>query len=352
MLQNQYYSHKLTNSQIEKILKNYDIKYITMKNEIDAKFNILIKEFVIDIKKFLDKNEEFVNERKKIKEAENVKMEIEILKSKLDEKELNNNKLQSEIDNLTKENISLKKRIKIQTNIAKSKKAITNSNELNSTNSSILKSESRSIKNRYKKFYNTQQNKDISNKDNKDKKNYKTNIIKTDTNKNNKNIKKRNNNHLSNSIEKRTLKDVENLKSASVKYKINHSNSTGKRNINNFKNISTISNNKKIKNKNKKNISINKTPESKSMTVNITGDISSSHLNSKNNKTIENEKKMDLSEINPFDQSLEEDDSMLTVDDVIDEEIKELEMDEENIILLMEQIKNFKSDNENNGELN
>ena len=88
------------------------------------------------------------------------------------------------------------------------------------------------------------------------------------------------------------------------------------------------------------------------MTVNITGDISSSHLNSKNNKTIENEKKMDLSEINPFDQSLEEDDSMLTVDDVIDEEIKELEMDEENIILLMEQIKNFKSDNENNGELN
>jgi len=341
MIQNQYYNHKLTKSQIEKILKNYDIKYITMKNEIDAKFNILIKEFVIDIKKFLDKNEEIVNERKKIKEAENIQMEIELLKSQLEEKVLNENKLQSEIDNLIKENESLKKRIKIQTNISKSKNANRNANisDLNSTNSSILKSETRSIKNRYKKIYNTQQNKD--------KKNIKSNIIKTETNKNMKNVKKRNNNHLSNSIEKRTLKDVENLKSASVKFKDNRGNSTGKRNANNYKNINTISNNKKIKNKNKKNYSINKTPENKSMTVNnTTGNNSSSNLNSKKNKTIENGKKMDLSEINPFDQSVDEDDSLITVDDVIDEEIKELEMDEENIILLMEQIKNFKNDNE------
>lgn len=346
MIQNQYYNHKLTKSQIEKILKNYDIKYITMKNEIDAKFNILIKEFVIDIKKFLDKNEEIVNERKKIKEAENIQMEIELLKSQLEEKVLNENKLQSEIDNLTKENESLKKRIKIQTNISKSKNANRNANisDLNSTNSSILKSETRSIKNRYKKIYNTQQNKDINNKD---KKNIKSKIIKTETNKNMKNVKKRNNNHLSNSIEKRTLKDVENLKSASVKFKDNRSNSTGKRNINNYKNINAISNNKKIKNKNKKNNSINKTPENKSMTVNnTTGNNSNSNLNSKNNKTIENEKKMNLSEINPFDQSVDEDDSLITVDDVIDEEIKELEMDEENIILLMEQIKNFKNGNE------
>ena len=98
MLQNQYYNHKLTKSQIEKILKNYDIKYITMKNEIDAKFNSMIKLFINDIKAFLENIEEISNERKKIKEAENQEIEMAILKNKIEEKNKNENKLKNELE--------------------------------------------------------------------------------------------------------------------------------------------------------------------------------------------------------------------------------------------------------------
>ena len=65
MLQNQYFNSKLTKNQIEKILANYNIKYNTMKNEIEAKFNSLIKLFINDIKAFLENIEEISNERKK-----------------------------------------------------------------------------------------------------------------------------------------------------------------------------------------------------------------------------------------------------------------------------------------------
>ena len=75
MLQNQYFNSKLTHDHIEKILTNYNIKYNTMKNEIDAKFNTMIKLFINDIKAFLENIEEISNERKKIKDAENTEVE-------------------------------------------------------------------------------------------------------------------------------------------------------------------------------------------------------------------------------------------------------------------------------------
>ena len=332
MLQSQYYNHKLTKNQIEKILTNYNIKYNTMKNEIDAKFNNMIKLFLNDIRAFLENIEEITNERKKIKEAENTQMEIAILKSRLEEKSLNENKMKNEIDNLTKENLSLKTKIKVQANISSSKSKAKNKNinELTSTNSSILKSESRPVKSRYLKF---RKDGGILNKTkNKNNKSF----IKTEGNKN----YNRKNNHLSMSVEKRTIKDIENLKYASAKDKGIHSNNnTEKRTVNNYKNINL--DNKKIKNKNKKNYSINKTPENKAMTVNTTGNISNSNINSKKNKTIDNDKKHSISEIPPFEQSIDDDDSLVTVDDVIEEELKELEIDEEKIILLIEQIKNL-----------
>ena len=61
MLQNQYYNSKLSHAHIEKILANYNIKYNTMKNEIDAKFNSMIKLFINDIKAFLENIEEIIN---------------------------------------------------------------------------------------------------------------------------------------------------------------------------------------------------------------------------------------------------------------------------------------------------
>ena len=58
MLSLQYYNSHLTKAQLDKILNNYNLKYNTMKNEIDAKFNALIKVFLTDIKAFLENIEE------------------------------------------------------------------------------------------------------------------------------------------------------------------------------------------------------------------------------------------------------------------------------------------------------
>ena len=110
MLQNQYYNSKLTKNHIEKILSNYNIKYNTMKNEIDAKFNNMIKLFINDIKAFLENIEEISNERKKIKEAENHEIELVLLKSKLEEKNKIENQLRTELELLIKENENLKKK--------------------------------------------------------------------------------------------------------------------------------------------------------------------------------------------------------------------------------------------------
>ena len=70
MLQSQYYNRKLTENQIEKILKNYNIKYETMKIEINAKLESMIKSFVNDLRGVMREMEEMKNERKKIREAE------------------------------------------------------------------------------------------------------------------------------------------------------------------------------------------------------------------------------------------------------------------------------------------
>ena len=331
MLQSQYYNRKLTENQIEKILKNYNIKYETMKLEINAKLESMIKSFVNDLRGVMREMEEMKNERKKIREAENAQMELEVLKSKLEEKSQNENKMKNEIDNLTKENLSLKTRIKIQTNISSSNKTKNkNINELSTTNSAILKSDSRPVKSRYLKISKDSGINKTKNKNNKF-------TIKKEGNKNKNNNRK--NNHLSMSAEKRTIKNIDNLKYSSIKGKGIHNSSTEKRTTKDSKDINLDL--KKIKNKNKKNYSTNKTPENKTMTVNTTGNVSSSNINNKNNKTIDNEKKYNINEIAPFDESIGDDDSLVTIDDVIEDELKELEKDEENIILLMEKIKNL-----------
>lgn len=316
MLQLQYYNHKLTQNQIEKILNNYNIKYNTIKKEIDSKFNSLIKQCVSDIREFLENIEEIANERKKIKEAENIQMEVSILKSKLEEKLINENKMKQEIDILTKENSSLKTRLKIHSNISKSKK--NNNNDLSKNNSSILKTESSSNKNRTKfpnSYKGQKKDKDYNSKK----------VIKSCANKTKKIEKNRYNNHMSVSVEKKTHKNIDSLKSASIQLKTNYS--TEKRNNFNKKNRVII------KNKNKKNDSTKS--QKKFLTINPKENISSSELNNKKNKTIE--------DIPPFDVSSDQEESLLTVDDIIDEEIKELEEDEENILSLMEEIKNFKN---------
>ena len=103
MLQLQYYNNKLTKTQIDGILNTFNIKYTTVKNEIDSKINSLIKLAMDDILKFLQNIEEITKERKKIKDFENIQREYEILSSKLKEKTLNEHKLENDIESLQKE---------------------------------------------------------------------------------------------------------------------------------------------------------------------------------------------------------------------------------------------------------
>ena len=103
MLQLQYYNSKLTKTQIDKILNNYNIKYTTVKNEIDSKVNNLLKLFMSDILTFLENIEEISKERKKLKDFENIQKECELLSSKLKEKTINEHKLENDIESLQKE---------------------------------------------------------------------------------------------------------------------------------------------------------------------------------------------------------------------------------------------------------
>ena len=116
MLQLQYYNNKLTKNQIDGILNTFNIKYTTVKNEIDSKVNSLIKLAMDDILKFLENIEEITKERKKIKDFENIQREYEILSSKLKEKTLNEHKLENDIESLQKEIEYLKNENKNQQN--------------------------------------------------------------------------------------------------------------------------------------------------------------------------------------------------------------------------------------------
>jgi hypothetical protein len=109
MLQFQYYNTKLTKKQIDSILNNFNIKYTTVKNEIDSKINNLLKLFMDDILSFLENIEEISKEVKKIKEFDKIQRDYEVVSSKLKEKTLNEHKLENDIISLQKEIEDLKK---------------------------------------------------------------------------------------------------------------------------------------------------------------------------------------------------------------------------------------------------
>lgn len=336
MLQSQYYNHKLSKTHIEKILANYTIKYNTMKNEIDAKFNNMIKLFVNDIRAFLENIEEISNERKKIKEAQNTQLEISVLKSRLEEKTLRENKLKTEIDSLTKENTFLKTRIKVKNNTNKPK----NEDELTKSPSFLLKTESKPYKSKYKKFM-TNSRAQLKDRDKNDKYYLNTSTSKPKAQGSNKTSKKRTvfhqNNHLSISMDKRSMKELDNNKKAK-------NNKVREAHHSVEKKLTSIKNKVKTKNKNRKNVSIAKTPRVKNVEFNTIENNKSSNQNL--DLTELNEKYSTLEIARSDEESVGDDDSIVTVDDVIEEEIKELEQDEENIILLMDQIKQFQIENE------
>ena len=316
-----------TNEEFDGLLMTVIQKARGIDNYFDAVFGFLFRKTdffsnevksreIMDIqfKKYLNKYQDKIERERKIKERK--------------EKEQAALNKPTEASSATVKELTPEEYLKKKKSKSKSKKKTKskNTNEFNTTHSLILKTEERPIKSRY-----------IFNKEK-----IKANKLKikpiNKTKKNN-----RSNNHLSLSMEKRANKDLDNFKSDSTKEKkILTKNSMEKRPINKIKNINVQ--NKKIKNKNIKNYSLNRTPDNKSMTVNSSGKASSTNIKGKNNKTVCNEQKLNINEATHLEQSIGEDESLVTIDDVIDEELKELEKDEENIILLMEQIKNLSNE--------
>ena len=129
MLQLQYYNSNLKNSQIDKILNNYQLKYTQMKNEIDSKLNIMLKGFLKDILTFLENIEEVAGQKHKINEFDTIKKELELAKTKIKNKIKIEHKLKNECDILQQENVLLKLKIKSLNH------KISNLNNINLTNS-------------------------------------------------------------------------------------------------------------------------------------------------------------------------------------------------------------------------
>jgi hypothetical protein len=103
MIQKQYLTNNLKKSHIERIVHNYNIKYLTMKNEIDNKLNNLINFILTDILSIFEEIQNINSEKEKKKDYNKTKKETEQLSKKLNYKIQNENKLKQEIENLKNE---------------------------------------------------------------------------------------------------------------------------------------------------------------------------------------------------------------------------------------------------------
>jgi hypothetical protein len=389
MLQLQYYNAKLTKKHIDNILNNFNIKYSTIKNEIDAKLNSLLKIFMEDILSFLENIEEITKERKKIKEFENMKREYDILNLKYKEKTLNERKLESNIESLQKEITFLKNEKqanKQKHNLAESKTPTAHKNKtfrgifpkkkdlknqtdsLNTTSDNITYSSSKNnvfvnpINNTAKKFVNTtniinsklSQIKEVTNK----RKKKESIMIKNEKSYNSrspdialvkKKIKTDSKGNFDKTIEKikkynqnRNNLKIQKIQKSKFGIKKNKTKINGDSNafILRYNNKKTKYANKKVKEKEKEEDNINKnktyegveeflalieSPVDKNVKTNNYSEDDDNHSKKKNN----NDESFSSNSISSDSNDSES----------FDEEIKELEEDENNILNIIKEIK-------------
>ena len=126
MLSLQYLNKRLKKDHIEKILENYNIKYTTIRKEIDNKINVMMKTITQDLSAFLNNMEDVAAEKEKIKSHEINQNEIETLREQVKDKIHEHTKLKREIEMLKTENTRLKalsnNSNNYQTNTTKKKK--------------------------------------------------------------------------------------------------------------------------------------------------------------------------------------------------------------------------------------
>ena len=172
MLQLQYLNTKLKKNHIDQILSIYNIKYTTMKKEIDNKIDIMIKTFNQDISSFLNNMDDITEQKKKLKSLEYSKLELESIREEMKDKIHEITKLKREGELMKSEN-----------NRLKNLKNINNNNNSNNNNINIFSPKNTRVfsptfrENHYKSSINVLSNK--TNTQNKIKKT-KTYFVKTE----------------------------------------------------------------------------------------------------------------------------------------------------------------------------
>ena len=319
MIQLQYYNKGLTKTQIEQILNNYKLKYTTLTNEINSKLNSLIKTILNDISPFLENIESISKDLKSLKEMDNHKKKIELLENKLKEKSQIEHQLQNDIISLKKEITTLKEK-KINQNDS--------SDYLLKRNDNITSPPKRPNKLRKKTFELNNIDDHSQSISSEPKSSRRYNNKKTEEN----SSKSITLNSHSNSIiykkekekEKNKVKNNYMMNMQEIARSINgyHNQIQANRNTEKVSKFICFSN-KKL---NKKETRNKKTKNDKSKSIDLSNSVDTLTKNKKLNITNE----LILKDYNIIEEDIED-------------EIKELEIDEENILKLIEDIQNFQN---------
>ena len=330
MIQLQYYNKGLSKAQIEQILKNYNLKYTTITNEINLKLNSLIKTVLNDISPFLENIEYLSKKSKQLKEFENAKNRIEALEHQLKEKIIIEKELQENIISLKQEisdlkekekefeiyNLKNEEKINIpqqEINIKNRKKTLDINNHDLFINSSFDKTQSTKGKRTSRDVI-----KKISEEENTHK-SAKKSIIK--------NVSKWNKN----------IKYMMNLKE--ITRNLNNNNTKNKNNENLDKFLSGSKPN--IKNKKRMNHSCDRKIDKKTKEMILNGEVNNMRKFEINKNDDEDSDKEIIKYSN---YNNKEKNYILDVEE-IDEEIKNLEIDEQNILKLINKINSLTKTN-------
>lgn len=374
MLQLQYFNTKLKNKHITNILDNYKLKYSSLKSELESKINELIQLFLKDISKYLETTEEIANNKKKLNNYEKIKTELESIRNQLKLRIYNEHKIKNELEILNQENSVLKLKLKSL------KEKLNNLNATNNTNlNTNHKNRSKSPLIKTRKDYNlttpkinirssfTKENKKIISDFRKtynnsvDKTTIENNINKLDISltskfdyssrvldkleKSNSKIRKNNGKHsifsmIKKSAIKRPMNNPSNNKNKNIDHNITDTNIKKKKNIKKFLMNKDKLNKSNIKGNNIKDKIVPFTPITpfplnislKKDEVNIK-EFKESNDFSENNLTERNR------EINTDAEDIEN-----KINLAIDDELKQLELDEEKIKKLLEKINKENND--------
>ena len=330
MIQLQYYNKGLSKAQIEQILKNYNLKYTTITNEINLKITSLIKTVLNDISPFLENIEYLSKKSKQLKEFENAKNRIEALEHQLKEKIIIEKELQESIISLKQEISDLKEKEKEfeiyklkneekinipqpEINIKNRKKALEINNHDLFINSSFDKTQSTKGKRTSRDVI-----KKISEEENSHK-SAKKSIIK--------NVSKWNKN----------IKYMMNLKE--ITRNLNNNNTKNKNNENLDKFLSGSKPN--IKNKKRMNRSCDRKIDKKTKEMILNNEVNNMRKFEINKNDDEDSDKEIIKYSN---YNNKEKNYILDVEE-IDEEIKNLEIDEQNILKLINKINSLTKTN-------